>query len=183
MNSKPKTSLLAPAFTWFERVAVVLFLTMVFVAQLRVVGRFVPRSFPIQFIWAAELATLLLMATVFLGFAIVAIRNENITITIFRDIIIDRLPARLASAYRLLLAALSLVVITVVVYASYEATVQGWSDTLFYTIPEARRGHIYLLMTAVFLLAGLKIVADIRRELVGEGTMRMPGSLEASDDE
>lgn len=183
MASNSKTSPLARAFIWLERLSVVLFLAMVFAAQLRVVGRFVPRSFPIQFIWAAELATLLLMVTVFLGFAVVAIRNENITITIFRDIITDRLPARLASAYRLLLAALSLVVVAVVVYASYEAMVQGWSDTLFYTIPEARRGHIYLLMTAAFLLAGLKIIADIRRELFGEGAMKMPGSLGAGDDE
>jgi len=183
MNSNSETSLLARTFIWFERVAVVLFLAMVFAAQLRVVGRFAPRSFPVQFVWAAELATLLLIMTVFLGFAIVAIRNENITITIFRDIIIDRLPARLASAYRLLLAVLSLVVTSVVVYASYEATVQGWSDTLFYTIPEARRGHIYLLMTVAFVLAGLKIIADIHKELFGEGAMMMPGSLGADDSE
>jgi TRAP-type C4-dicarboxylate transport system permease small subunit len=134
---------------------------MIVAAQLRVIGRFLPASAPVQFVWAAELATMLLVVTVFVGFGIVSLRGENIVITVLRNATIDRASLLTGRLYMLSIKLCSLVVVWVLLYSTYHSARNAWTDTLFYTVPYVRRGHLYTLLFGASVCAGARLFADI----------------------
>lgn len=134
-----------------EKACVAVFLLMITVALFQVLSRFLPGWFPISgsdFLWTEELSTHLLIFTIFVGAALVHLRERHITISFIRDRLVDRV----GEVYLLIIMSLIILFSIIMVISSFQQMMKSLHLPTQY-IPWFRTGFLYL-----FILTGFSII-------------------------
>lgn len=151
-------------------VTVGVFLLTLCVATLQIVSRYLPRDFPIGFLWTGELSTYLLVFIVFFGAVLAEIDGGQLRIDILRD----QLVARIGSVYELFVLVSSLAFTVLVVYGAFLQAQGSW-DRYGVMLTWFRVGYLYAFMVVSFgILTGLRLwrAVGILRAWAGGDTSR-----------
>jgi TRAP-type C4-dicarboxylate transport system permease small subunit len=149
-------------FRLFETVNILAFLLIIVLAVLQVVSRFLPAQLGggLSFTWTAELATNMFIFVIFVGSAATQIRDEHITITVFRDRITEHIPY----LYDVIIHLAGFIFSAVVVYAAYEQTLAGWGSGGL-AIQWFHSGYLYAFILIGFILISVSEAALALRNL------------------
>lgn len=147
---------------------VVAFLLTISVATLQIISRYLPRSFPIDFLWTGELSTYLLVFVIFFGAVLAEIDGGQLRI----DIVRDQFVARIGSVYELFVLVTSVVFTVFVVYGAFLQAQGSW-DRYGVMLSWFRIGYLYAIIVIAFgALTGLRLwrVLRLLRSWIGTGT-------------
>ena len=144
----------------------VVFLLVILIAQIQIVSRQLPREYSQRFLWTGELATNLLVFTIFFGAAAAELQGDQITVTVIRD----RIVGVIGPAYRILLDLLTLGFVGAVIYGSYFQMLDGMSREGA-VIHWFRAGYLFGFLMAAFVIIFftllIRTLFTLRREIAG----------------
>jgi len=147
-------------------IVTVVFLLVVFIAQLQIVSRQLPREYSQRFLWTGELATNLLVFIIFFGAAAAELQRDQITVTVIRD----RIVGVTGSSYHVLLNLLTLGFVGAVIYGSYSQMLDGMSREGA-VIHWFKAGYLFGFLTIAFVIIFItllfRMLFTIRRDIAG----------------
>lgn len=151
-----------------QAITVGAFLLTICVASLQIVSRYLPRDFPVKFLWTGELSTHLLVFVIFFGAVLAEIDGGQLRI----DIVRNQLVARIGSVYELFVLVSSLAFTVLIVYGAFLQAQASW-DRHGVMLTWFRIGYLYAFIAIAFgILTSLRVGQAVRILLAwfGAGT-------------